>query len=221
MTNPNLTHITMLVDRSGSMQAIRTDAEGAVNRFIEEQKALDKPCTLHLVDFDAPQQHGPSWLTTHHDGLLAEAAPYVLTPRGWTALLDAVGMTITTLGERLSSIPEDERPGQVIFLVQTDGQENSSLDWSWEQISELVKRQHEDYGWHFVMLGTGPEAWGQGERIGTQSVTRAAAGGQSFVGAYANASQAVLKTRATGDMAFMAMADADVDAEGNVTARGD
>ena len=211
----NFTHITLLCDRTGSMQMIRSDAEGAVNKFIDDQARDDSgPCNLLLIDFDdVDPQH------VVFDGVIQMADNYVLSPRGNTPLNDALGKAIVLTGERLAAMDEDARPEHVIFVVQTDGQENASKEYTTERVIEMVKEQTEKWKWTFVFLGTGPDAWAAGNSYqGTQLVTnstRSAATGRSYAGASAYMSEQVsnLRSGAAADFAV------DVDALGNVTKR--
>lgn len=228
MTNPRYTHITLVCDRSGSMQSIRSDAEGAVNAFIEEQKRQPGECTLYLVDFDAVNTLGgrgghdsdplhSSWYRTHFDGHIDQATKYTLMPRGSTALYDAIGRAIGKTGERLAALPEERRPGAVIFVVQTDGMENSSREWTQDAVREAIMVHTTTYSWDFVFLGTGPASWGQGQQLGFQNVARAAAGPQAYQGTYSNLSHTVNSRRA-GNVDAMAGMNIAVDETGKVTA---
>lgn len=201
MTDPNKSHITLLVDRSGSMSAIRSDAEGAVNAFIAEQKLLPNPCTLLLVDYDAPSGHliDVPWFNVIHNGNLADAPKYELHPRGNTALLDAMGQAITMTGDRLKALREDERPGHVFFVVQTDGLENASKDWRLDKLVEAIKDHESTWKWTFIFLGTGPDAFGQSQAFyGTQMVANTVgtqSGGASYAAGMSYTSNNVSKTR--------------------------
>jgi hypothetical protein len=218
------THITLLCDRSGSMDQIRADAEGAVNAFLDGQRVLPGDCTITLADFDAPG--GPrnfkdiglkaEWLHTLYQGPIANCPAYTLTPRGNTALLDAIGMTITATGEYLSSFEPPQRPDVVIFVVQTDGEENSSRDWTLERVQELIKQQTDVYSWEFIFLGMGPDTFEQGRSMGFAQNTRSAQAGAAYVGTYAMTSSHVADRRAGGQGLNL---DVDVDDEGNVSER--
>jgi hypothetical protein len=83
-------------------------------------------------------------------------SPFV--PRGWTALLDAMGRTIAALGEELSNMPEAARPGQVIVMTMTDGKENASQYYTREQIASMVAHQQSVYSWQFMYLGANQDA---------------------------------------------------------------
>ncbi len=131
----DLTDITLVVDRSGSMQEIQSDAEGGVNAFIEKQAEEPGEALLTLVQFDTEYEFV-------HKGVPIEKVPkYELAPRGMTALLDAVGRAINETGERLAKMPEPDRPGLVIFVIMTDGMENSSKEFTKSQIKEMIEEQ--------------------------------------------------------------------------------
>jgi uncharacterized protein YegL len=152
MTNPDLTAIAFLVDRSGSMRRVKDDAEGAIAAFIDAQRAVPGHCLVRLADFD------DTYRDVYPMTPIADVPPYTLEPRGTTALLDGIGRLVTGLGAELAATAEDERPGKVIVVVQTDGQENASQEWTQDAVNELITRQREQYSWDFVFLGAGPDA---------------------------------------------------------------
>lgn len=160
MTNPDYTAILLIVDRSGSMQMIQADAEGAIASFVADQAKVPGKCTIRLVDFDT------EYRVVYPSTPVADVPPYTLTPRGMTALLDAVGKGITEFGEELTALPDDQRPGKVIVVVQTDGEENSSREWTNDQVKSLIKQQEEGYAWTFLYLGANQDAISVGGRMG-------------------------------------------------------
>ena len=221
------THITLLIDRSGSMERIRADAEGAVNTFLDAQRVLPGECSITLVDFDAPGSPRnfrdiggarADWLHTIYSGPIFDCPGYRLTPRGNTALYDAVGMTMAATGEYLSSFEFGQRPDVVIFVLQTDGEENSSRDWTLEQLTDAIKHQTEVYSWEFIYLGMGPDTFGQGQRMGFAQNTHSAGSADAYVGTYALTSTHVANRRAGGQGLNL---DVDVDEQGNATERND
>jgi len=221
MTRPNYTYIALVCDRSGSMQAVRSDAEGAVNKFVEDQKAVPGEADLMLVEFDAERGLGSNigdvaWYHVVHDGNIQDTPVYSLIPRGNTALLDAVGQTIVALGEKLAAKAEDDRPEHVVFVVQTDGQENSSRDWKLDALRDLIKAQEDLWNWQFVFLGMGPDTYAQGHAMGMSNVTRSAQSKAAYGGTYQNTSDTVGALR-RGKVTNLAGANVDVDEEGNVT----
>lgn len=202
MTNPNYTHITLVCDRSGSMEAIKDSAEEAVNGFLTEQKAIDTACSLYLVDFDAQRGYSSnldllqgSWYNVKYDGPIRLAPKYDLHPRGGTALFDAIGIAVTETGKRLALIPEQGRPGTVFFVVQTDGEENSSRDWSLYRVRSLVEVQERVYSWNFVFLGMGLNTFKQGENLGFNYVFNAQQSSQGYRKSYAGVSSNIASVR--------------------------
>jgi hypothetical protein len=198
------------------MNSVKNDAEGAVNQFITDQKAVPGEATLTLVQFDGLHGGGEEWYQVLHDGDIKLAPAYELHPRGNTALLDATGRAITATGEKLAALPEHERPDKVIFVVQTDGQENASSDWTVESLREAIKRQTDEYGWQFVFLGMGPDTFQQGHNLGFQNVTRSAQAPAAYAATYDNVSRSASAFRG-GTAANMAGTNAEVDEHGNVT----
>lgn len=150
--NTNLTDITMVLDRSGSMSTIRNDVIGGVNEFLRTQRECDGQCVFSLVQFDTENPH--EWVFTAEPiRLVADLTEKTFQPRAGTPLLDAVGSTIVKIGERLSKIREEDRPGNVILVVVTDGEENSSKEFTRARVNEMSMHQQERYGWKVIFIG--------------------------------------------------------------------
>ncbi len=218
------THITMVIDRSSSMQAVQEIAQPAINGFINEQKKVDGDCTFRLVDFNAPSSFGSrdrgsirDWFKLRYEGDLHGVRPYKLDPHGNTALLDAVGMEIVLTGRYLESMPEDQRPDKVVFVVESDGEENSSHEYGWAQVVAMIEEQTEKYNWQFVFLGMGPDSWGQGERMGTRSVIASARTADAYGHTHSVTNAVVSDYRAGGQTVNAAMRNLNVDELGEVT----
>lgn len=156
----DLTDITLVVDRSGSMQAIRDDAEGGVNAFLQEQAKQSGDALLTLVQFDTEYEF------VHRAVPIKQVPSYTLTPRGNTALLDAVGRAVNETGERLAKMAEEDRPGLVVFVITTDGQENSSKEFTKAQVKELIEKQQSQYKWQFTFLGANQDAFAEAGGMG-------------------------------------------------------
>lgn len=156
----DLTDITMVIDRSGSMSSIRTDAEGGINTFIDSQKSEPGEALLTLVQFDTEYEF-------IHQGLpIRKAPPFKLVPRGSTALLDAVGRAINETGARLSAMEEAQRPGLVVFVIVTDGAENSSKEFTRDKIRQIIEHQQSVYSWQFTFLAANQDAFAEGGTLG-------------------------------------------------------
>jgi uncharacterized protein YegL len=162
MTDPGYVHYLMIIDRSGSMNTIKKDMEGGLRTFISKQlEGVDgNKRTVSLYQFDTEHER------VHDFDLLEKAKTYQLMPRGGTALLDACGKAITEVGAQLAALPEEKRPGYVMVIIITDGQENSSHTYSRGQIKEMIEHQQSKYDWRFTYLGANQDAFAEAATIG-------------------------------------------------------
>lgn len=156
----DLTDITVVLDRSGSMSAIKTDAQGGLNQFIKDQSKLPGDANFTLVQFDTVYEF------VHNSVPIKEVPECVLLPRGGTALLDAIGRAITETGERLSKMNEEDRPSKVVFVIITDGEENSSQEFTRERVNEMITEQTNKYSWQFVFLAANQDAIKEASKLG-------------------------------------------------------
>jgi len=157
------TAIALIVDRSGSMENVVNDTIGGVNTFIDKQREVAGDCSVTLVQFD-------HLIETIHDFVDIKKVPpltkEVYFARGWTSLYDAIGMTAKKLGERLSAMPEDQRPAKVIVAVITDGQENKSREYSKEMIKAMIQEQETKYNWDFNFISADLESYNDAGNLG-------------------------------------------------------
>lgn len=158
--NAQLTDLTIILDRSGSMQTIQADMEGALGALIADQRAAPGELRVSLVRFDDLAEHVFTALPAN------QVRRIRIDPRGCTALLDAVGQTIDATGARLSATPEPDRPGTVLIAIVTDGMENASKRFSWSDVHERIVHQSTVYGWQFVFLGANIDAIGTAAQLG-------------------------------------------------------
>jgi hypothetical protein len=162
VTNSNYTHLALVVDRSGSMADIKDDAQGGINTLITEQFQEDGQLTITLSEFD-----------DHFDDVTRMSGKpftYKLSPRGSTALLDAVGKEITRTSQELDALPAALRPGKVLFVVVTDGQENASNEFTLAAVRASIETQRKDHNWTFQFIGAEETAW-QGREMGMNSAS--------------------------------------------------
>lgn len=145
--NEDCVEIVCVVDKSGSMASRAADAIGGFNAFLEKQKKLPGRARFTLALFDSPGNYH-----LVHDGVeLQEVAGLTVdtyVPGGNTALLDAVGETLTAMKKRLG----DRKPKDVIFMVLTDGEENSSREYTLRGVRAMIEERARS-GWEFHYLG--------------------------------------------------------------------
>lgn len=177
MTNPDISLIAALLDRSGSMQQIADDTRGGFDAYIAKVRAdreNGEQVFVSLAQFD--NEYDDVYLNRPID----EVPPLDLQPRGMTALLDALGRFITSVGASLAALDEDQRPGDVTVLVMTDGMENASVEWKVDAVKALIEQQKNTYDWEFVFLGANIDAVSVGTSLGfdaDRSMTYAASSG--------------------------------------------
>jgi hypothetical protein len=159
------------------MASVRAETISSFNAFIEEQRKGAGKAFLTLVKFDHEYEvayEGKDILEV--DKLNEET--YV--PRGYTALNDAICRAVDATGKRLKDLPESERPGLVIFVIQTDGQENASKEFSIEQVKSRISTQRNVYKWQFIFLGAGEDALHQSLSYGISKGTSLPYSGDPF-----------------------------------------
>lgn len=167
------TDITVVLDRSGSMASIAHDVVGGLNTFITAQQRDSAGARFTLVQFDDQYE------VVHFNVPMADVptlGPGDFEPRGSTALLDAIGRTIVDLDRRIAAAPARDRPERVIVVVQTDGAENSSREFTREQVFSLIGQRERRAGapadapiWEFVFLAANQDAIAVGGAMGFQA----------------------------------------------------
>lgn len=163
MTKQNFTSINVVIDRSGSMSSLQKDTIGSFNTFLREQKVVPGECVFTLCTFSDDYRLVHDFEKIANIPELTEAT---YRPGGNTALLDAFGATIDEVGRKLAAMKEEDRPDKVLFLVITDGQENSSHRYTRDQIKSMVERQRTVYSWEFVFVGANIDAFTVGTSLG-------------------------------------------------------
>lgn len=158
-------HIVMVLDESGSMAGLRDDLIGGVNKFLADQRSKPGKCRLTLVKF-APY-------TVLADAVdikdVADLTHATYNPQSMTPLFDAEGRAIN---EALAREEKRARKGKskeaVLFVTYTDGDNNTSREFTRESLSKL-KAERSEAGWTFLYLGVGHDAYGQSSSMGTST----------------------------------------------------
>ena len=164
--NKNLTELVFVLDKSGSMSGLEKDTIGGFNSMLEKQRKETGDVVISTILFDDRMQ------VLHDRENLAGIKN--LTDQdyqvgGCTALLDALGKSIKHINKVQKAIPEDERPAKTLFVITTDGQENSSHEFSYEKIKKMVEKKQEKKQWEFLFLGANMDAISAAADIGIKA----------------------------------------------------
>lgn len=161
----NLTEIVFILDRSGSMSGLEADTIGGYNSMISKQKEETGEAFISTILFDDRTEVLHDRVSLKHVQPITERQYYV---RGCTALLDAIGGAVHHIGTVHKYCREEDRPEKTIFIITTDGMENSSRIYTYEKVKQMVERQKEKYGWEFLFLGANIDAIETAGRFGIQ-----------------------------------------------------
>ena len=158
-----LTELVFILDKSGSMGGLEKDTIGGYNSMLEKQKAVPGECLTTTVLFDNDYE-------LLHDRIDIRAVSPITEKEyavgGSTALLDAIGRTIHKIGNAQMNTADDYRAEKVMFVIITDGEENSSREYSAEKVKAQIQRQKEKYDWEFIFLGANIDAVETAGRFG-------------------------------------------------------
>ncbi|MBR4529302.1 MAG: VWA domain-containing protein [Lachnospiraceae bacterium] len=162
----DLTEVVFILDRSGSMSGLESDTIGGFNAMLEKQKKESGEALFSTVLFSDGSE------VLHDRVPVAEVKP--LTDReysvgGCTALLDAVGAAIRHIGHLHKALPEEERPEKTLFVITTDGMENSSRRYTYDKVRKMVEKKKEKNHWEFIFLGANIDAVQVASRFGVSA----------------------------------------------------
>lgn len=148
----NFIHVCFIIDESGSMSGTENDIIGGFKKIVDEQRAnKDGKCAVSLYKF-------ASKVSKIYIGKDVNDVEYLdeksYRPGGCTAMNDAIGIAIDEIGKWLDAMDEAEKPEKNLIVIMTDGEENSSVEYSFDKVKEMIKHQEEKYSWSFMYLGT-------------------------------------------------------------------
>jgi uncharacterized protein YegL len=150
-----LTELVFILDKSGSMGGLESDTIGGFNSMLEKQKKVPGECNITTVLFDNNYE-------LLHDRIdIRAVSPITETEYcvgGSTALLDAIGRTINKIGNAQKHTSDEYRAEKVMFVIITDGQENSSREYSSRQVKQMIEQYKTRFGWEFIFLGANIDA---------------------------------------------------------------
>jgi len=159
----DLCELVVIIDESGSMTGTKDKVIKGFNEFLETHQSLPGEALLTLIKFNTKYE-------IIYNGINIKDIPHFnnndYTPNGMTALLDAVGRSIDEVGKRYDTLKKKDKPGKIIFLIMTDGEENSSKEYKLQQIKENIEKRKNKNKWEFIFMGANQDAWAAGGGMG-------------------------------------------------------
>ena len=158
------TEIVLVVDESGSMMHRKEATISAINEFLDTQKQSPNPAWITMTFFHTMEVRTP--ISGEDLVKVANLTAKDYNPANGTPLYDAVGKTVREIEKRRENVKSEDRPA-VLFIIVTDGEENSSHEFKKDGILALIKEKETNDGWTFVYIGAQRDAWQDGMQIGT------------------------------------------------------
>lgn len=158
-----LTEVVFILDRSGSMSGLEADTIGGFNSMIEKQKREDGEAYISAVLFDDQTEVLYDRVPVDRVEPMNDRQYYV---RGCTALLDALGGAIHHIANVHKYARPEDIPEKTLFIITTDGMENSSRRYTYGRVKDMVEHEKEKYGWEFLFLGANIDAIDVAGRFG-------------------------------------------------------
>lgn len=151
----DFTELVFILDRSGSMSGLEKDTIGGFNSMLQKQRELAGECRITTVLFDNRYELLHDRIDIRAVSPMSEKEYFV---GGSTALIDAVGATLNKMISVQKNTAKEYRAEKVMFVIITDGEENSSREYSLQKVKEMIEYEKEKYGWEFVFLGANIDA---------------------------------------------------------------
>ncbi len=193
-----LTEIIFILDRSGSMHPVVNDTIGGFNATIEKQKELDGECLVSTVLFN-------NYSKVLHDRVNLKNISNLTTKdyevSGCTALLDAIGDAIHHIKNVHKYIREEDKPEKTMFIITTDGMENASRKYSYNDIKKLINEKQK-IGWEFIFLGANINAYEEGSKFGISNdrVCEYVQNSEGVTKQYSRMNKAIYQMRCNGEV---------------------
>ena len=183
--------LVFILDRSGSMSVLEKDTIGGFNSLIQKQRKEKGKCYVSCVLFDDVQEVIYDRVPLNEVKKMTQKQYYA---RGCTALLDAMGGAIHHIGNVHKYSKEEI--GKTLFIIITDGLENSSKRYTYVTIKQMVERQKEKYGWEFIFIGANMDVIQEANKFGIDQV-RYACDEEGTALNYSVLSENIIKMRTT------------------------
>lgn len=184
--------LVFILDRSGSMSGLEKDTIGGFNSLIQKQRKEKGKCYVSCVLFDDVQEVIYDRVPLNEVKKMTQKQYYA---RGCTALLDAMGGAIHHIGNVHKYSKEEI--GKTLFIIITDGLENSSKRYTYVTLKQMVERQKEKYGWEFIFIGANMDVIQEANKFGIDQAVRYACDEEGTALNYSVLSENIIKMRTT------------------------
>ena len=159
----NLTEIIFILDKSGSMSGLEKDTIGGFNSLLEKQVKEEGEAIISTVLFNEK-------MDVIHDRVDIKLVS-ALTDKdycvcGCTALLDAIGNSVNHIRKVHSNLKEEEKPEKTLFIITTDGMENSSREYSYPKLKKLIESSKEELNYEYIFLGANIDSVNEASKFG-------------------------------------------------------
>jgi len=151
----NTIELVFILDRSGSMAGLEDDTIKGFNSLLNKQRNEVGEAIITTVLFDHSYELLHDRINLKSIRNITDKEYYV---RGSTALLDAIGYTIDKIGNVQKVTQEEHRADKVLFVITTDGMENSSRKYNYKMIKRMIENQKCKYNWEFIFMGANMDA---------------------------------------------------------------
>ncbi len=159
----NLTEIVFILDRSGSMYGLENDTIGGYNSMLADQRKAEGEALISTVLF-------ANDVSVIHDRVPIDKVKDITNREyftgGMTAMLDAIGEAIHHIGIIHKYARSEDVPEKTLFIITTDGMENASHKYTYDNVRRMIERQKTKYGWEFLFLGANIDSAAMGGKIG-------------------------------------------------------
>lgn len=157
-----LTELVFIVDRSGSMGGLETDTIGGINATLAKNREAEGEANVSIVLFDNDSE---VLVDRKPIAEVANLTDKDYQVRGCTALLDCLGDSMKHTARVQGYMPDEYKAERVIFVITTDGYENASRHYSYDDVKKAIEA-HKEEGWEFLFLGANIDAAKEAGRIG-------------------------------------------------------
>lgn len=162
----NLTELIFILDKSGSMRGLEEDTIKGFNSLIKRQKKKDGESLITLAFFNEEIEIIKNRISI---GEIKNLSTKDFLPSGCTSLLDTLGYVINHFVNVYKNLDVENKPENILFIITTDGLENSSTKFSYSQIKRLINKTKKENNFHYLFLGANIDSELEAKKLGIGS----------------------------------------------------